>query len=391
MRHNLAPASAVEQEKSSFPRSEMFNLPIRPRALRLLVGGTLAAAVTAVLMVDASGPAAAGPPSRPVTTADDVVTTTYDLGDTAFRDRESGGVAEIRGVVFRPRTIRGKVPLIVIEHGTWYPCTSAGASKWPCEKGRADPSFRGYDYLGRRLAARGYVVVSIGASGINQTAFADYGARARLINRHLKLWKQLQDGTGPLRPRLSRLTGHVDLRRVGTMGHSRAGKGVMWQASDKHRHEWPRGVTVRAVIPLAPTKFDWPQGDNSDTLNTRVPIGVVMGSCDGGISQALEGQGYLDDVRGKNRAAAHSIVLKGANHNFYNTRWTPPTPLADDDSTCPGRTLTPAAQHDALTQYATAFYGRFLLGKRGYDAVLTGQRPLKGVSSTTRTVRPVGR
>ncbi|GAA3601841.1 hypothetical protein GCM10022223_16980 [Kineosporia mesophila] len=369
----------------------MTNLLARPR--RLILIGSLATVLAVAVTVDASRPAAAGRPPASVaagtTTAQKVVTTTYDLGDKAFRDRETGAVSEIRGVVFRPRTIRGKVPLIVLEHGTWYACTNADETKWPCRKGRADPSYRGYDYLGEQLAAQGYVVVSIGSSGINQTAASEYGARAALINHHLKLWKQLQDGTGALRPRLAGLTGHVDLRRVGTMGHSRAGKGVMWQASDKHRHQWPKGVTVKAVLPLAPVKFDWPRGDISDTFTTRVPVGVVMGSCDGGISQSLEGQGYLDDVKGKTRAGAYSVVLEGANHNFYNTRWTPPTPLAYDDSTCPGRTLTPATQHSALVQYATAFYGRFLLGKRSDQATLNGDKPLKGVTSKTRTVDPV--
>jgi len=62
----------------------------------------------------------------------------------------------------------------------------------------------------------------------------------------------------------------------------------MWQASDKHRAELPAGIRLRAA--LAPVKFDDPEGDNSDTLVTRVPVGVVTSGCDGA-ERFLQGTG----------------------------------------------------------------------------------------------------
>jgi hypothetical protein len=322
----------------------------------------------------------------------------YDLGDTAFTDRRSGTVSELRAVVHYPRRLSGRrLPLVVMAHGSWWACDKEDAQTWPCPAGsRPFPSYRGYDYLGQELAARGFVVVSISADGINMTSF-DYGDRARLINEHLRLWQRLADGGGgPLkgrftdaatgRPVAPAFTGHVDMRRVGTLGHSRGGKGAMWQASDKHRGEWPTGVRVRAVLGLAPVKFDDPEGDHSDTLITTLPFAVVTSGCDGAVRE--HGQEYLDDAAGRNTRADFSVSLRNANHNYYNTAWTPPAPLSDDDSTCPDRELTPAHQQDALTAYAVAFYRYELYGDRSALPTLTGHRPLPGGASATTRVLP---
>jgi hypothetical protein len=319
----------------------------------------------------------------------------YDLGDRAFTDPSSGTVSELRAMVHYPRHLAGRHPLIVLSHGSWFACDRADADTWPCPAGnRPFPSYRGYDYLGVALAAEGFVVVSVSVDGINMTSF-DYGDRARLVNEHLRLWQQLATrGTGPLAGRFvdaagvhvaPAFMGHVDLTRVGTMGHSRGGKGVMWQASDKHRAEWPAGVTVRAVLGLAPVKFDDPEGDHSDTLITRLPFSVLTGSCDGAVREA--GQEYLDDVAGLTRSTAYSMSLKHANHNYYNVTWTPPHLFGDDDSTCPSTELTPDRQQSVLVAYAVAFYRHTLLSDRAAERTLTGATPLPGVTSVARVVR----
>ncbi|MEV6007128.1 alpha/beta hydrolase [Streptomyces sp. NPDC051976] len=357
----------------------------------LLTAGLVAAGT----QMPANAAQVGGSPAAPSATA----TATYDLGDTTFTDPQSGTVSEVRAVVHYPRHLSGSLPLIVMSHGSWWACDSKDADTWPCPAGSHPyPSFRGYDYLGQELAARGFVVVSISADGINMTSF-DYGDRARLVNEHLLLWKQLAGGGGPLkgrftdpatgRPVAPAFTGHVDMQRVGTLGHSRGGKGVMWQASDKHRGEWPSGVRVGAVLGLAPVKFDDPEGDHSDTLITQLPFAVVTGTCDGAVGEA--GQEYLDDVAGQNTHTDYSVSLHNANHNYYNRSWTPPASLGEDDSTCPAQELTPAHQQDALTAYAVAFYRYELYGDRTGLPTLTGHRPLPGAVSTTRVVSPAKR
>lgn len=339
------------------------------------------AVLTTATQPGSSGAVPGEPGHRQISTVE------YDLGDTAFTDPATGTVSEIRAVVHHPVRANGRLPLIVQAHGSWYACTDPAAQEWPCDKGTPFPGYRGYDYLGRALAERGFVVVSVSMNGINMTSF-DYGDRARLLNEHLRLWGELARGAGPLARRLPGLVGHVDPTRVGTMGHSRGGKGVMWQASDRHRPEWPAGVRVRAVLPLAPVKFDHPEGDHSDTLVTRIPVAVVTSGCDGAVREA--GQEYLDDAEGVTRQPAYSLSLTHGNHNFFNTRWTPPSPLGEDDSTCPGEQISPRQQQKALVTYATAFYERHLKGNAAFDAVLTGDRPLPHVDSETRVVVPVG-
>jgi dienelactone hydrolase len=360
---------------------------------RRLWGAATLVALTSGLIVGGQLTASAGEApgnqwdsSSATTLAGPVTVAEYDLGDTAFKDAQSGTVNELRAVVHYPAHLTGKLPVVIQSHGSWYGCTDPDAQDWPCDKGTPYPSYRGYDYLGRALAQRGFVVVSVSADGINMTSF-DYGDRARLMNRHLRLLRDLSNGKGPLVRKLGALVGHLDLSDVGTMGHSRGGKGAMWEASDKHAPELPSGVTLKAVLALAPVKFDDPEGDDSDTLITRVPVGVVTSSCDGAVGEA--GQEYLDDAVGRTHRPAYSISLKSANHNYYNTQWTPPASLGEDDSTCPAQEITPVVQQSALVTYAVAFYERFLHNDRSYEAVLTGRQGVPGISSTARVVQPV--
>ncbi|GAA0577593.1 hypothetical protein GCM10010172_72950 [Paractinoplanes ferrugineus] len=352
---------------------------------RHLWAAALSVVLAAGLIAGAQLTASAGETPKPLP-ADRVTVAWYDLGDKAFKDAQSGTVSELRAVVSYPAQLTGKLPVIIQSHGSWYACTDPDAQEWPCDAGTPFPSYRGYDYLGRALAQRGFVVVSISADGINMSSF-DYGDRSRLMNKHLQLLRDLSLGRGPLVKKLGALTGHLNLDAVGTMGHSRGGKGAMWEASDKHAAEVPAGVRLRAVLALAPVKFDDPEGDPSDTLVTRIPVGVVTSSCDGAVGEA--GQQYLDDAAGRTHQPAYSISLKNANHNYYNTAWTPPAPLGEDDSTCPKKELTPAVQSSALVTYAVAFYERFLHGDRSAEKVLTGQQKIDGVTSTTRVVPPV--
>ncbi|MGP4007695.1 alpha/beta hydrolase family protein [Streptomyces sp. 4N124] len=373
----------------------MMRRPLRRVGVHRSAGGALVSAVLLGASLTAAGGAAAASGAGVADTLSTAgeragqrtVSAAYDLGDTAFTDPASGTVSELRAVVHYPSNARGRLPLVVMSHGSWYACTDPEAVAWPCDVGAPYPSYRGYDYLGKKLAERGFIVVSLSADGINMTSF-DYGDRARLINEHLRLWQQLSTGSGQLAERLPELIRRVDMKRVGTLGHSRGGKGVMWEASDKHRGELPDGVRIGAVLALAPVKFDYPEGENSDTLITDIPVAVVTSGCDGAVGE--QGQEYLDDAEGRTTEPAYSVSLRDGNHNFFNTQWTPPAQLSEDDSTCPDRELSPTTQQDALTAYAVAFYEKHLKSKDSGEDLLTGKRPIPGVVSTTRVVTPAG-
>ncbi|GAA4238311.1 hypothetical protein GCM10022254_53730 [Actinomadura meridiana] len=374
-----------------------------------------------------------------------VGTVAYDLGDSAFRPPAKigyEGANELAGTVYYPRDLEhGRHPLIVIEHGSWQTCadrkaTDANAAaqraleeaqrkgdtaeeerqekilektgaliwRWPCA-GRTPPlpSLNGYAYLGRKLAERGFVIVSIGTNGINATAEGQadtvYYARAALINAHLAMWQRLSSsGTGPLRgkftdPRTHRprdvgFAGHVDLSNVGTIGHSMGGGGVMQQVADQRRSEWPTGVTVRAAFALAPTD-NW-----NEEIVTKVPFAVMWGTCD----QVNTGH-YFEDSAGHNRAPIYRYTLAGGNHDNYNTEWSPSGgQVGSKDDALPGtrpgtcrtqfpdgpqtddRELTETRQRAITTTYVLAFFQRHLHGRKDFDAILTGRRHPKDVT-----------
>lgn len=344
-------------------------------------GGTATAASAApdLAPVTVAQPSAEHPRHSRVSTA------TYNLGDGAFVDPQVTYFdnprkvvrQELTAVVHYPTHLgREKHPLIMVVHGSWWTCVNRSSRKptneWPCAKGTQPlRSNRGYDYIGRSLARRGFVVVSISTNAINAHVLgdADYVGRAHLLNKHLNMWQRLVNrGAGPLRgafidPRTGRrvhprFRGHVDTRDVGTIGHSRGGKAVMWQASDKHRSEWPPRVRVRAVLPLAPVYFTPPGENNRNTLVTKIPFKVITSTCDGDTGEV--GTEYVDEAADLNPGASLTRIV-GGNHNFFNTRWSPGQIGGKDDGTrpCAGK-LTAAQQRRQTKRIVVRFFEKEL-------------------------------
>jgi len=356
----------------------------------------------------------------------------YDLGDAAFTSPDVDGPIELTRGVHYPRDVTtGNHPLILILHGSWISCADSRPDPkrgvWPCEAGVDPlPSNRGYDYLATELASSGFVVVAINANGINAVDFPNgYQGRADLINKHLEMWQALSaTGGGPLagrfvdlgtgQPRPVEFTGHVDMTNVGTIGHSRGGKGVMWQAADKYRDRWPAGVQVKAVLALAPVYFNIDEHDPSDGLVTTVPFAVLAGTCD--VVAGFSGS-YLTDAKGRNVAGMYDFVVHGANHNYFNTQWSPQSGQvgAYDDfasevarqkvavpagrcrvdrngrvkGTDTDRQLSEAEQRRVALTYIPAFFRRHLTGDHRFDRILTGaEHPLDDVTAVDVTAVP---
>ena len=350
----------------------------------------------------------------------------YKFGDQSIDLAAIGGIrGELEGKLYLPET-GGERPVVLLLHGRHSYCYGTGASnpnRWPCSPTQLSiPSYLGYDGTARALASHGYSVVSISANAINANdnqLAADQGAQARgqlildtldmladanagrpvgyrdaATGNDVDLATALTDGTAALAERAegfveapapldtvtpADLVGRFDLDQVGMMGHSRGGEGVTSAAVLNTLRDEPFGL--KTILPLAPVDF-------ARMTVPDVAMNVILPYCDGDVSNQ-QGQHMLDD----SRYAFGDDVLRtgtwamGANHNFYNTVWTPGVysySVSDDWSGSSSRRveptcgtdpsvaetsirMSPSEQYDQGTSYMTAWF-RLTLG--GEDAFL---------------------
>ncbi|MCZ4513142.1 hypothetical protein O3Q52_34305 [Streptomyces sp. ActVer] len=305
---------------------------------------------------------------------------------------------EMRAAVVAPAGAQGKRPLALFLHGRHPTCYTGGpggefVGDWPCPTGsKAIPSYRGYLHDQKLLASQGYVTVSISANGVNGQDFAaeDGGAQARssLVRQHLARWANWS-GTGRTSaPEIVRKAARADLSRVLLVGHSRGGEGVNRAAmdslsrppADRDGYRGPVRWKIRGTVLIGPTIF----GQNPAP---EVPSMTILPGCDGDVSD-LQGEIYVDGTRGVSRGAAlHSAVyMVGANHNYFNTEWTPgqaQAPANDDfwndegspDAVCtPGTAtrLTAKKQQAAGSTYIAAAARVFVAGDDRVRPLLDG-------------------
>jgi len=303
---------------------------------------------------------------------------------------------EMRGYVVAPQGTSGSRPLVLIMHGRYTTCyqgTSTPRLEWPCSSGWTPiPSYRGFERTQQLLASQGYVTVSISANGVNAQDSnglppTDGGAQARssLVRTHLARWADWAGSGRPSAPAIVQSAPVPDMTRVLLSGHSRGGEGVSRAAVDSLTPP-PAGQdgysgtvrwTIRGLALIGPTLT----GQNP---HPDVPSMVILPGCDGDVSD-LEGQLYSDATRGVSRGfALHSSVFAvGANHNYFNTEWTPglaAAPAADDypsihDPTCRSAStlrLTPTQQQNVGATYVAAAAATFVAGNDAVRPLIDG-------------------
>ncbi|MFF4842689.1 hypothetical protein ACFY2G_21820 [Streptomyces collinus] len=301
---------------------------------------------------------------------------------------------EMRAVVVAPTGARGPRPLALFLHGRHYTCYKGHSitGDWPCAAGtKPVPSHRGYLRDQKLLASQGYLTVSISANGINGQDWAaeDGGAQARssLVRLHLARWADWAEHPDTA-PAVVRDAPRADLSRVMLVGHSRGGEGVNRAALDSlypppAAQDGYHGAvrwTIRGLVLIGPTVF----GQNPVP---DVPSATILPGCDGDVSD-LQGEVYVDGTRAVSRGSAlHSAVyVIGANHNFFNSEWTPgqaAAPAEDDfpddphqrDPVCSQHSatrLTATQQHRAGSTYIAAAARVFLSGDDRVRPLLDG-------------------
>jgi hypothetical protein len=319
-------------------------------------------------------------------------------GEYALPDVSLPGFAtpvEVRGFVVAPQGTSGQRPLVLFLHGrhaTCYQGTAQPTLAWPCPAGWTPvPSHRGYQRAQQLLASQGYVTVSIAANGVNAQDGAlmppgDGGAQARssLVRIHLGHWANWAGSGRPTAPDVVRTAPVADMTRVLLSGHSRGGEGVSRAAVDSltpppaGRDGYSGTVRwqIRGLALIAPSLL-------AQNPAPDVPSMTILSDCDGDLND-LQGEQYVDATRGIGRGfALHGAVFViGANHNYYNTEWTPGLSAAlsfDDanprDPVCrPESTsrLTPEQQQKVGATYAAAAAATFVAGNDQVRPLLDG-------------------
>ncbi len=370
----------------------------RPTRVQVTFSGQVAAAApaattgrrpAAVAPIDLTGSTATGAPVSDDPAAAGrfrVRRLDYDLGDTALALRGLGGRrVEERAAVYAPVGAPGRRPVVVFLHGRHDACYTPGGTdtstwSWPCPRGmRPVPSHLGYGAPATTLASRGYVVVSVSADGINaldNTWSVDGGAQARgeLVMAHLDLLAAAD--AGRVGGRIGAAArNRLDLSHIGLMGHSRGGEGMVRAAAVNAARPHPYGI--RGVLPLAPVDF-------SRAALPGITTAVVLPYCDGDVTD-LQGQHLFDDSRyaARDDVLRASVLVMGADHNFFNTEWTPGqsvAPSSDDwfldaDTTCgvdAGHRLTARQQQAVGTAYIVGFFRLSVGGERSMLPLFDG-------------------
>ena len=212
-----------------------------------------------------------------------------------------------------PDQVTGPRPLVLFLHGRHEVCYKPGKKNaftgdWPCPgKFKEIPSHLGYVYVQKVLASQGYTTVSIRVNGINAQDFrlADGGADARsfIVRKHLDYWNSIAGAH------------QTDLSKVILVGHSRGGEGV-----DRASIDIPLSAPYQIVgqVLIAPTDF-------ASHTAPYVPTVTLLPYCDGDVFD-IQGQRFTDtgrDLTTDDTSLKSSVLVLGANHNHFNTEWTP--------------------------------------------------------------------
>ena len=294
-----------------------------------------------------------------------------------------------------PVAAGGPWPIAVFLHGRHSRCDADGSGpglstlpiNMDCQQSQRIPSHEGYNYIMDRLASQGIFCISINTYDIQPFGGQwNYNARARLVLKFLdKLRDWTTNGTDPFG---GLFTGKLDMSRIALSGHSRGGEGVAG-AEVINNQSWPNPHSILAVNAIAPTDQD----PLVHYVPTKAAYYLLQGARDGDVTQ----QGFRTYDRAypngmMNRKPKVLGWVYGANHNYFNTVWTPsaelpaPNPWAGSKDDCDGlnpqmpnqasgctQPMSGAAQRQIGLTTIAAFFRLHLQNITPYREILTGR------------------
>ncbi|MEV6301241.1 Ig-like domain-containing protein [Actinoplanes sp. NPDC051861] len=232
---------------------------------------------------------------------------------------------EIRGQLYMPDWTKRKTPspLIVLVHGNHGSCDSGqDSANLTCAQFKHNES--GYAYLAENLATWGYTTFSLSQ---DQLMMRQDNAKGKgMHNRRMLLAATLDAITAASRRKGlpvdehttigTALSGHLDMTRIGLMGHSRGGDAVAnFLDYNRIRTDGPR-YPINGVISLAPVDYE-----------RKAPYGMpfmsILPMCDGDVSN-LQGARLFERsqyVAPNDPFPRIQVEHLGAIHNWYNSVW----------------------------------------------------------------------
>jgi dienelactone hydrolase len=264
----------------------------------------------------------------------------------------------------------GPYPLVLVAHGNHN------------MKDFSDP---GYEYLGRHLASRGFILTSLDMNFVNAIRGggdrSENDGRGWLFLKHIEAWEGFNGD--PQNP----FFGKVDMANIGIMGHSRGGEAVGHAAAfnrltrypDDASLEWDFGFDIKAVIAIAPVDGQYRPSSRLVPVE-NVNYLVFHGTHDGDVS-SYAGLRTWKRVRFTDQGSHFkaSVYVHRANHGQWNTVWGP-----HDRGPRSGRSLDLRGLLEGEEQrrfalvYVTAFLEASLKGEERYLPLFRDHRVIGG-------------
>jgi len=223
------------------------------------------------------------------------------------------------------------MPIAVFIHGNHQNCDSDGAGPSldsipleECTLSQRVPHHRGYRYLMEELAGLGVFSISI----YNIEAMSNGETLLRYIDLVNK-WNQQEE---PSYPEIgNRFVDRLDLQNIMFIGHSRGGTQAF--SAIEMAADWPNQYEIKAMVGIAPDNNQY-SSQSSPHLSIDLPYLLMFGTRDGDISdwQTLEtAQRIGENILGSQTTFNLTAIIRGANHNYFNTIWTDSVGLGEDN------------------------------------------------------------
>ncbi|HLR53822.1 MAG TPA: hypothetical protein VK078_03770 [Pseudogracilibacillus sp.] len=232
-------------------------------------------------------------------------------------------------------------------------------------------STSGYDYLGKHLASKGFIFVSVDEDFVNYSHWRgspndNYQLRAWILLQHLTQLQEMNETTD------SRLSEKIDFNHVGLAGHSRGGQAAPMAADYQQFFDDPEllnamnDINIEAVASLAPTdkSIDDTKAELQDTSYM-----VLQGAQDADISDFRGNQQFHRTMLEQSADTFKSTVyLADANHAQFNTNWGRMDLSFPKGLFLNYGTFMPAADQREITKtYMAAFFERAFLHDKSHD------------------------